>query len=267
SVEPATLALFDRLGREESAVRILHHPGPFNYPALNNAAAKEAKGEVLLLLNNDIKVIEPDWLRELVSQTLRPEVGVAGAKLLYANGRLQHGGIVLGPEGQITHVHRLADRNQPGYFGQLALARTLSAVTAACAAMRRSVFFEVGGLDEVNLPVAFNDVDLCLRVANHGYRVVWTPFAELFHLESASRGPDGADSATRTRFLRELQYMHQTWGGLLESADPFHNPNLRFAWEYFQVPSPPRREKPWRPFFLEAFALKRHFSPSQGISG
>jgi GT2 family glycosyltransferase len=128
---------------------------------------------------------------------------------------------------------------------------------------RRAVFFEVGGLDEVNLTMAFNDIDLCLRAGDYGYRVVWTPFAELFHLESASRGLDDANPAKRERFLRELQYMQKTWGSLLESADPFHNPNLLFAWEYFELPSVPRREKPWRSVFEEVLNLKGHFSLAQ----
>jgi GT2 family glycosyltransferase len=263
SVEPATLTLFDQLTSSDNRVSILAHPGPFNYSAMNNAAARAASGEVLLLLNNDIDVVDSVWLRELVSHAIRPDVGVVGAKLLYANEQIQHGGIALGPNGQIIHVHRLANRTDPGYCGQLALARTLSAVTGACAAIRRAVFFEVGGLDEVNLTMAFNDIDLCLRVGDYGYRVVWTPFAELFHLESASRGLDDANPAKRERFLRELQYMQKTWGSLLESADPFHNPNLLFAWEHFEVPSEPRREKPWRSVFEEVLNLKGHFSLSQ----
>ncbi len=259
SIEPATLTLFDRLSQEESRVRILCHTGPFNYSALNNAAAREAEGEVLLLLNNDVDVIDPGWLREMVSHAIRPDVGVVGAKLLYPNGQIQHGGVVLGPGGAMTHVHRLADRNDPGYCGQLALPRTLSAVTSACAAIRRAVFFEVGGLDEINLHVAFNDIDFCLRVGDHGYRVVWTPFSELFHLESASRGLDDAGTDKRARFVHELQHMRKIWGSLIESADPFHNPNLLYTWERFEVPSTPRREKPWRSIFDEALNLKQHF--------
>jgi O-antigen biosynthesis protein len=263
SAEPATLTLFDRLVREESAVRILRHPGPFNYSALNNAAAREATGEVLLLLNNDINVIDSGWLRELVSHAIRPDVGIVGAKLLSVNDQVQHGGIVLGPDGAVAHIHRLADRNDPGYFGQLALSRTLSAVTGACAAIRRAVFFQVGGLDEVNLPVCFNDIDLCLRVGDYGYRVVWTPFAELFHLECASRGLDQADPDKRARFLREWEHMRKTWGSLLDSADPFHNPNLRFSWEHFEIPASPRRRKPWRDLGEQVLELQRHFSRAQ----
>jgi GT2 family glycosyltransferase len=260
SVETDTFTLFDRLTHSDSRVRILHHPGPFNYSALNNAAAREARGEILLLLNNDIDVIESGWLRELVSHAIRPDVGLVGAKLVYANEQLEHAGMVLGPEGHATHLYRLANRNDAGYFGQLALARTLSAVTAACVAIRREVFFEVGGLDEVNLPVTFNDVDLCLRLGDYGYRIVWTPFAELFHFECASRGLDSGDPAKRQRADREWRHMRNTWRSLMETADPFHNPNLLFADDYFEVPSAPRREQPWRSVFEQVFDLKQCFA-------
>jgi O-antigen biosynthesis protein len=255
SIESTTLTLFKTLVREEGRVRILHQPGPFNHSALNNVGARAAHGEVLVLLNNDIDVIESNWMRELVSQAIRPEVGIVGAKLLYADERVQHGGIVLGPSDAV-HVHRLAARNDPGYFGQLALTRTLSAVTGACAAIRRSVFFEVDGFDETNLPVAFNDIDLCLKIGNRGYRVLWTPFAELVHLESASRGRANADPA---QHLHGLQHLRKTWGALTESADPFHNPNLRFTWDDLEIPSAPRRQKPWRFVFEQFYILKQHF--------
>jgi glycosyltransferase involved in cell wall biosynthesis len=173
SVEPATFTLFDRLTNNDSRVRILGHPGPFNYSALNNAAAREAEGEVLVLLNNDV------------------------------------------------------------------------------------------GFDEVNLPVAYNDIDLCLRLGDYGYRVVWTPFAELFHLESASRGLDDDDPAKRKRSLRELEHMRKTWGSLLDSGDPFHNPNLLFSWERFEIPVWPLRRKPWRDLREEVVNLQRHFSRAQ----
>ena len=244
SVETNTFALLDRLTHSDSRVRVLHHPGPFNYSALNNAAAREARGEVLLLLNNDIDVIESGWLRELVSHAIRPDVGLVGAKLLYANEQVQHAGIVLEPEGHATHLYRLASRNDPGYFGQLALPRTLSAVTGACAAIRRAVFFEVGGFDEANLPVTFNDVDLCLRLGDYGYRVVWTPAAELFHLECASRGLD-VDPVKSERFRCELQHTRSKWKVKTESGDQFHNPNLQVGWGTSEMLSAPRRERPW----------------------
>jgi O-antigen biosynthesis protein len=261
SSEPDALTLLERLSREDPRVRVLRHPGPFNYSALNNAAAQMANGEVLLMLNNDVDIIEPDWLRELVSHALRPDVGIAGAKLIYPNETIQHGGVTFGPCGQIIHLHRFKRRSDPGYCGQLSVVRTLLAVTGACVAIRRAVFFEVGGFDEVNLQVGCNDIDLCLRLGELGYRVVWTPFAELFHLESASRGYDDcaeffqteavlrdadADPVKRERGLREWRYMQKTWGAMLKSGDPFHNPNLHFDWDHLEIPSTPRREKPWR---------------------
>jgi O-antigen biosynthesis protein len=259
SIEERTHELFERLCREDKRVRILSMPGPFKYAKLNNQAAKEANGEVLLLLNNDIAVIDSDWLRELVSQANRPDVGMVGAKLLYPNGKVQHGGMVTGPGENFAHIHRLADRNDPGYFGQLALARTLQAVTAACAAIRRSVFFEAGGLNETDLEVAFNDVDLCLRLGDLGYRVVWTPFAELFHLESASRGYEDTPEK-QERFRRELLYVMKTFASLLEAGDPFHNPNLLFGWNESKIPAPSRRERPWHYVVEHVSDLHRHFS-------
>jgi O-antigen biosynthesis protein len=157
---------------------------------------------------------------------------------------------------------RFASKPDPGYFGQVGLPRTLSAVTGACVAIRRAVFFEVGGLDEANLHVAYkyNDVDLCLRLGDYGYRVVWTPFAELFHLESVSRGYDGEDPARRERSLREWQHVRATWASLLGSGDPFHNPNVLFHWDRTEIPSSPRREKPWH-FIVERVSnLDRYFS-------
>ena len=199
---------------------------------------------MLLLLNNDIEVIEPEWLKEMVSQALRPDVGAVGAKLLYPEGHIQHAGIVLGPSGGTTHLHRFSEKSETGYFGQLILSRTLSAVTAACLAIRSETFFEVGGLDEVNLPVAYNDIDLCLKLGQHRYRVVWIPFAVLFHLESVSRGKDDATPGSQLRSER-IDVLRRKWKGFLENDDPFHNPNLLFNWEHLEIPSYPRRIKPW----------------------
>jgi GT2 family glycosyltransferase len=225
-------------------VRILRHPGAFNFAAINNAAVEQARGDIVVLLNNDIDIITPDWLRELVGHALRPEVGAVGARLLYADGTLQHGGIVLGPGLNAAHMLRGADRADPGHDGQLATARSFSAVTGACMALRRAVYQEVGGMDEVNFAVAFNDVDLCLRLGEFGYRVVWTPFAELFHLESQTRG-QASTAASRATESREVNKLWRLWRHAFDS-DPFHNPNLACTWDEPPRLCPPRRRKPWR---------------------
>jgi GT2 family glycosyltransferase len=243
SCEDLTQAAFRDL-RTQPRVRIIQHPGRFNFAAINNAAAREARGQVIVLLNNDIDVIHPEWLRELVSQAMRPDVGAVGAKLLYGDGQVQHGGIVLAPGPNAAHMHRLVPRFDPGYEGWLAVAHGVTAVTAACLAMRRSVYQEVGGMDEEHFAVAFNDVDLCLRLGERGYRVVWTPFAELFHLESKSRGTaDTEEKSAQER--REIDRLSRLWRHAF-AADPFNNANLSCAWNEPLAPGPPRRRKPWR---------------------
>lgn len=246
SVEARTHELFATLTRD-ARVRILPMPGPFNYSRLNNRAVAEARGEVLLLLNNDTEVIEPGWLREMVSHAVRPEIGAVGCKLLYSNGGLQHAGVILGigwPGGIAGHHFAGASGEAAGPFGLLALARSASAVTAACLAVRKRLFEEVGGLDEENLPVAFNDVDFCLRIRERGYRNLWTPFAVLYHHESVSRGSDLHGEAAQ-RLLRERAYMRRRWGEALDN-DPYWNPNLSLADAVRNLASPPRRERPWR---------------------
>jgi len=176
-----------------------------------------------------------------VSQVVRPDVGAVGAKLLYPDGRLQHGGVVLGPEGAVIHIQRLVTRFENGYLNQLSVPRTLSAVTGACVAIRHEVYDEAGGLDEINLPVTFNDIDLCLRLGDLGYRIIWTPFAELIHRESASR-PDWGLGHELEQRIREQRYFRATWGRLVDTEDPFHNPNLLFGWDETSIPAfPPRR--------------------------
>ena len=248
SVEPESFALFEEL-KKDARIRVLRVEGEFNYSALNNAAAREARGEVLLLLNNDIDVIGPHWLGELVGLIMRPDIGVAGAKLLYADNRVQHAGVRLGMgtfdggDGIAGHVGHFETRQEVGYFGQLALTRDVSAVTGACLAVRREIYEALGGLDEVNLKVAFNDVDFCLRVREAGYRVVWPPFAELHHYESVSRGPDSAPDKVE-RFNGEARYMRRRWGELLVN-DPFHNPNFTNYTAELRLAFPPRRLRPW----------------------
>ncbi|MDP3658473.1 glycosyltransferase family 2 protein, partial [Phenylobacterium sp.] len=245
SVEPATHALFERL-QQDPRVRILPQPGPFNYSALNNAAAAQARGDILLLLNNDIEVIEPGWLREMVAHAVRPHVGAVGARLLYGDGRVQHGGVILGVGGTppvAGHLYVGAPRADTGYFGHLRLTRNVSAVTAACMALRREVFEEVGGLDAENLAVAFNDVDLCLKIRERGYSIVWTPRAELFHLESASRGLDTRPEQAE-RFRREVMYMRGRWGAALDD-DPFYGPNFDRMHGDYRLAETPNRARPW----------------------
>jgi O-antigen biosynthesis protein len=235
--EPAALKLLAQLERD-SRIRVLRHPGPFNYSVLNNRAVRESAGELILLLNNDIDVIDAGWLREMVSHAVRPGIGAVGAKLLYPNGTIQHGGVSLGAGGVAGHQYLHRSRGDLGYFGQLALVRNVSAVTGACLLVRRDAFLEVDGLDEVSLPVAFNDVDLCLKLVERGYRNVWTPYAELYHHESSSRGSDlvGEKAA---RFKREVAVMRQRWGHVLD-RDPCGNPNLSLHASDVALAFPPR---------------------------
>jgi O-antigen biosynthesis protein len=243
SVEPETKAFFERLILSGVRVRVLSYSGTFNHSAMNNLAARHAQGELLLMLNNDIDVIAPGWLDEMVSYAIRPDVGAVGAKLLYGDGKIQHGGVMFSTI--IINIHRRAERTCSGHRNQLLLPRTLSAVTGACFLMRRDLFFEVGELDAVNFPTHFNDIDLGFRIGDYGYRIVWTPYAELFHLESASRGPN--DTAMKIEeLLRDERHLQQTWTTLMRGQDPFHNPNLLFTWDHFEMPSPPRRLKPWK---------------------
>lgn len=244
SEDPAALALLRQLAGD-ARVRIVGQPGPFNFSALINHGVREARGEVVVLLNNDTDVIGAGWLREMVAHALRPGVGAVGAKLRYPDGRVQHAGVVLSSDGGSMHQLQRAEGWELGPGGELALVRTVKAVTGACLAMRRAVFLEVGGLEESHLKVTFNDIDLCLRVGERGYRIVWTPFAELFHLESMSRGRDDERPEGRRRSLAELGHFQRIWGPLL-AADPFHNPNLDFRWDRSVYAAPPRRERPWR---------------------
>ena len=242
STEPATRALFARLAAD-ARVRVLPLPGPFNFAALNNAAAAAARGAVLVLLNNDVAMLGADWLSELVSHAVRPEVGAVGARLLFGDGRLQHGGVALGVSGIAGHVELLAPRSATGHDGGLALVREVAAVTAACLAIRRDVWQAVGGMDADNLAVAYNDVDLCLRVRERGFRVLWTPFAELYHLESASRPSDLAP-AQRARYRREVAFMQRRWGAAL-AADPFYGPNFSLRDGHYFLAAP-RHRPAWR---------------------
>ncbi|KVZ11900.1 glycosyl transferase family 2 [Burkholderia stagnalis] len=238
SVKSETLTYFESL-KSEPRIRVIRDDSPFNYSALNNRAAALATGDYLCLLNNDIEIISPEWLDELVGIASQPGNGAVGAALWYPNDTLQHGGVVIGLGGVAGHMHTLLPRGGFGYFCRAAAAQNLSAVTAACLVIRKSIYLEVGGLNE-ELAVAFNDVDFCLRVREAGYRNVWTPFAELYHHESATRGSD-MDPDKYQRFVGEVRWMEQRWGDHLE-LDPAYNPNLTLSGHDapFAFADPPR---------------------------
>ena len=202
SQESETAGLFDEL-RKDSRVRILPMPGHYNYSRINNLGAAEALGEIHVFLNNDIEIVESAWLREMFSHAIRPDVGCVGAKLFYPDRHVQHAGVVLREGPLAMHAFRLLDASDLGYDAQLAGVRSYLAVTDACLAVRAAVFREVDGFDEVGLQIAYNDVDLCLKADEHGYRNICTPFSILAHVESASRG--GAVSPEKqAREQREL---------------------------------------------------------------
>jgi O-antigen biosynthesis protein len=246
SVKPQTRLVFDA-ATQDPRVRIIASPGPFNYSKINNQAVAEARGDILLFLNNDVEVLSPDWLSEMVTHAVRPGIGAVGARLLLSDGRIQHGGVILGVGGEppvAGNLYAGAPADDPGYYNHLSLSRNMSAVTAACLAMPKVVFEQAGGFDEEHLAVAFNDVDLCLKVIALGYQIIWTPFAELSHLESASRGSD-LQPENQKRFQREIAIMRERWGTVLDN-DPFYGPNFDHRRGDYRLASPPRRVKPWR---------------------
>ena len=220
--------------------RVLSCDEPFNFSAINNFAVARAAGSVIALVNNDIEVITAEWLSEMVAHAMRPGIGAVGAKLFYGDGRIQHAGVIVGVGGVAGHSHKYYPHDASGYFCRLHLVRNVSAVTAACLVIRRSIYEEVGGLDEEHLRVAFNDVDFCLRVRESGYRNLWTPYAELYHHESVSRGAEDTPEK-QTRFAAEIKYMKRKWGDELRN-DPAYNPNLTLDHEDFSVARPPYRK-------------------------
>ena len=242
SHEAETLEFLAELTKYDR-VRVERIDGTFNYSRLNNRGVELSRGSFIALLNNDVEVINDDWLSEMVSRAMQPEVAMVGARLWYPNGTIQHGGVILGAGGIAGHAHVGLRRGEPGYFARANLAQNVSAVTAACALVRREVYLQLGGFDE-SLAVTFNDIDFCLRLRQAGYRIVWTPHAELIHHESASRGFDDS-TPKQVRFLGEVDYMNSKWGDMLQ-RDPFYNPNLSLGENLFTLAFPPRTIKPWQ---------------------
>lgn len=214
-------------------IRVLDWDDEFNYSAVNNHAASQARGDVLLFLNNDTQAISPGWLEAMLEHATRPEVGIVGAKLYYPDDTVQHAGVILGIKGTAGHAHRHCARAASGYGHRLLVTQNVSAVTGACLMVRRNVFEEVGGFDERFL-LAYNDFDLCLRVRQRGWQIIWTPFAELYHFESKTRGRDDTPQK-RERLEREVTLFLHKWGALLEAGDPYYNRNLTLEREDFSL--------------------------------
>lgn len=233
---PERAALLKHIAEKER-VRVIEYPeGPFNYSAVNNFGAVQASGEILFFLNDDTEIITADWIEILVSRVSLPKVAAAGPMLYYPDGTIQHAGVVLGLGGVAGHACLYEPRGSTGYFGRACLEQDVSCVTAACIAIRAQVFRTLGGFDD-KMPLAYNDVDLCLRLRSAGWRIIWTPAAELVHRKSASLGRH--DEGPRAdQFKRDVALMRQRWGPLLQ-ADPFYNRNLSLK-EVYRLSFPPR---------------------------
>ena len=232
STDPATFAFYETLPQSYPGCRVEKFTGAFNFSAINNFGRARAGGEYLLMLNNDVEVIDGEWLGELVAQASRPGVAIAGAMLYYPDDTVQHGGVITGLGGYAGHSHKYHRRGASGYMFRLCTVQDLSAVTAACLLVRTSVFDAVGGMDEA-FTVAFNDVDFCLRVRDAGWRVVWTPYARLYHYESKSRGLDEKDPVKKARFDGERARLYQIHGRENILRDPYYNPSLTLDREDF----------------------------------
>jgi GT2 family glycosyltransferase len=237
STEESMRELLDQY--RAKGITVIRDDAEFNYSALNNRAVAATSAEYVCLLNNDIEVLTPGWLEEMVSMAARPDVGAVGARLWYPDRRVQHAGLVLGIAGIVGYAHKLLLAGEPGYACRAILHQSFSALTAACLLVRKSVYEGVGGLDE-RLAVAFNDVDFCLRLREAGYRHVWTPYAEMIHTESSSRGPESTPEKAR-RLQEEIDLFRSRWGAKLQ-ADPAYSPNLTLDAEDFSLAWPPRIE-------------------------
>lgn len=233
STEKETFEYYEALTKKHGNIKIVTWKGKFNYSAINNFGVNYAKGEYILLLNNDVEIINGSCLEEMLMFAQRKDVGAVGAKLYYSDDTVQHAGVILGLGGTAGHAHKHFGRSHPGYMARASIAQNLTACTAACLMMRRDVFDEVGGLDE-SFEVAFNDVDLCMKIREKGYLVVFTPYAELYHYESKSRGNDSTPEKLE-RFRGEIDRFKEKWQKQLDDGDPYYNPNLTLTRDDFSL--------------------------------
>lgn len=218
---------------KDERIRVIQFETDFNYSKINNFGVTHCTGEYILFLNNDIEVITPDWLENMLGHCQRDGIGAVGAKLYFENNTLQHGGVVIGMHGIADHIHATLPRSEPGYFAHAFLTRDASAVTAACIMISAKVFAEVGGFDE-KLKVAFNDIDLCLRIVSAGYRIVWNAETELYHYESVTRGYDDT-SEKHKRLINECKYIGKRWEKILSEGDKMYNPNLSMNYNNYII--------------------------------
>ena len=233
STDPATFDCYKTLPQRYEGCRVVTYRGGFNFSAINNFGRKAAKGQYLLLLNNDVEVLSHDWLGELLAEASQPGVAACGAMLYYPDDTIQHAGVITGLGGYAGHSHKYHRRGGSGYLFRLAAVQDYSAVTAACLLVRAEVYDALGGLDE-EFTVAFNDVDFCLRIREAGWRIAWTPYAELYHFESKSRGSDEQDPAKKARFDAERARLYARHGRETILHDPYYNPNLSLDYEDFR---------------------------------
>jgi GT2 family glycosyltransferase len=236
STDPRTIKYLSSLSAIP-ACTVLSFNQPFNYSAINNFAARQAKGELIGLVNSDIEVISPGWLRDMASYFWVANIGIVGAKLLYRDESVQHAGVICGLGNVAGHAHRFFRAAETGYMNRLQVPNEYSAVTGACLLTRRSLYETMGGLNSRDLAIAYNDVDYCIRVRKKGYRIVYCPQAELFHFESVTRGREDTSEKKR-RYTREREYMWNKWRLELED-DEFYNPNLSRVREDFSIGNKP----------------------------
>lgn len=235
SLEKGIFDLMSEYESKDKRIKFYELNIPFNYSKINNYAVDNyVEGEHIILLNNDIEIISSNWIEEMLMYSQREEIGCVGAKLYYPNKRIQHAGVILGIYGCAGHSHKYYNYKSTGYSFRLISVQNVSAVTAACLMVKTKIYKELNGLDEINLEVAFNDVDFCLRAQENGYRNIFNPYCEAHHYESISRGKDN-NSFKMNRFKREVEYIKKRYSKILEKGDPFYNPNLTLIREDFSL--------------------------------